>query len=49
MDRLGSKPLHEYLRDHAQKHPDRAAIIWYGRRVTYAELDEWCGRVAGVL
>lgn len=48
MDDLGSKPLHEYLREHAQRHPDRAAIIWYGRTITYAELDEWSGRVGAV-
>lgn len=48
MDDFGSKPLHEYLREHAQRHPDRAAIIWYGRTITYAELDEWSGRVGAV-
>ncbi|HXC37930.1 MAG TPA: AMP-binding protein [Burkholderiales bacterium] len=33
------QPLHEYLRQHARRQPDKAAYIWYGRPVTYAELD----------
>lgn len=36
----GKQPLHEYLRTHAQEHPDRTALNFYGTRVTYAELDE---------
>ena len=37
--RDGEKPLHEYLRAHAHQQPSRAAIIWYGRALTWAELD----------
>jgi len=37
--RDGEKPLHEYLRAHARRHPERAAFIWYGRALGYAELD----------
>lgn len=33
------QPLHEYLRQHALQQPDKAAYLWYGRSVTYAELD----------
>ncbi len=33
------KPLHEYLREHARRHPDKAAYIWYGRAISFAELD----------
>jgi long-chain acyl-CoA synthetase len=33
------QPLHEYLRQHARKQPDKAAFLWYGSTVTYAELD----------
>ncbi|WP_394782048.1 AMP-binding protein [Undibacterium sp.] len=33
------KPLHEHLRQHARTHPDKAAYIWYGRAISYAELD----------
>lgn len=35
----GEKPLHEYLRGHARRHPDKAALVWYGREISYAELD----------
>ncbi|MES2990165.1 MAG: AMP-binding protein [Pseudomonadota bacterium] len=35
----GEKPLHEYLRGHARAQPDKAAIVWYGRAISYAELD----------
>ncbi|RYF33581.1 MAG: AMP-dependent synthetase [Comamonadaceae bacterium] len=35
----GEKPLHEYLRQHAQQQPEKAAIVWYGRKISYAELD----------
>jgi long-chain acyl-CoA synthetase len=33
------QPLHAYLRQHARVQPDQAAFIWYGRAVSYAELD----------
>ncbi|GGC61697.1 AMP-binding protein [Undibacterium terreum] len=33
------KPLHEHLRQHARTQPDKAAYIWYGKRISYAELD----------
>lgn len=36
----GEQPLHEYLRTHAEEHPDRTALNFYGERVTYGELDE---------
>ncbi|MGB8419187.1 AMP-binding protein [Paraburkholderia sp.] len=32
-------PLHETLRAHARTMPSRAAQIWYGRVITWAELD----------
>jgi long-chain acyl-CoA synthetase len=31
--------LHEILRRHARTQPDRAAYLWYGRAISYAELD----------
>lgn len=37
--RDGEKPLHEYLRAHARRQPQRAAFLWYGRAVTWGELD----------
>ncbi|OUM04358.1 AMP-binding protein [Variovorax sp. JS1663] len=33
------QPLHEYLRTHARERGAHAACIWYGRTITYAELD----------
>jgi long-chain acyl-CoA synthetase len=36
---FGEQPLHEYLREHARRQPAKAALVWYGRELTYAELD----------
>ena len=33
------QPLHEYLRAHARERGEHAACIWYGRAISYAELD----------
>ena len=32
-------PLHEILRAHARRQPDKPAYLWYGAPVTYGELD----------
>ena len=32
-------PLHEFLRHHARQQPEHTAYMWYGRRISYAELD----------
>ncbi len=45
----GERPLHEYLRLHAQKTPERPAMIWYGQAITYAQLDDWSDRFATLL
>jgi len=37
--RHGEQPLHEYLRHYARTQPDKPAIVWYGREISYAELD----------
>ena len=34
-------PLHEHLRRHAREKPDAPAIVWYGRAITWRELDGW--------
>jgi long-chain acyl-CoA synthetase len=44
--RHGLRPLHEYLRLHARNTPDKAAVIWYGRRISWAELDDLSDRFA---
>ncbi len=36
---LGEIPLTEYLRERTRRSPDKAALIYYGREVSYAELD----------
>ncbi len=33
------EPLHAYLRKHARQTPHKPACIWYGRELTYGELD----------
>jgi long-chain acyl-CoA synthetase len=45
----GKKPLFEYLRDHAREFPDRTAIIFYGKEVTYGELDRMSDQFARFL
>ena len=32
-------PLHEHLRAHARRTPDKPAYLWYGAALTFAELD----------
>ena len=44
--RHGRRPLHEYLRLHARATPHKPAIVWYGRRISYAELDDLSDRFA---
>ncbi|KWT83947.1 MULTISPECIES: AMP-binding protein [unclassified Variovorax] len=44
--RHGQRPLHEYLREHARRNPDKPALVWYGRRISYAELDDLSDRFA---
>ncbi|MDM0115723.1 AMP-binding protein [Variovorax sp. J22R133] len=33
------QPLHEFLRQHARERGDHAVCIWYGHRMSFAELD----------
>jgi long-chain acyl-CoA synthetase len=44
--RHGRRPLHDYLRHHARVTPDKAAVVWYGRHISYAELDDLSDRFA---
>ena len=46
---FGELPLTEYLRRWAQQQPNRAAIIYYGATLTYAQLNEQSDRFAAVL
>lgn len=45
----GRKPLFDYLRDNARAFPDRTAIVFYGREVTYGELDRMSEQFAHYL
>ncbi len=45
----GAIPLHDYLRFQAKKKPDKPAIIFYGRTLTYQELNESSDRFAAYL
>lgn len=45
----GEIPLHDYLRFQAKKMPDKPAIIFYGRAITYGELDLASDRFAAYL
>ena len=47
--RLGERPLHEYLREHARRQPDKAAYHWYGNAITYAALDRMSDALAAKL
>lgn len=46
---LGEKPITEYLRERARLHPNKAAIVFYGRELSFAELDESSERFAALL
>jgi long-chain acyl-CoA synthetase len=46
---LGVVPLHEYLREWAKRQPDKDALIYYGKRFTYKELDQIVDRFATAL
>jgi long-chain acyl-CoA synthetase len=47
--RLGEKPLFEYLRQNAKDLPDKPACIFYGREITWKDLDEYTERFANFL
>ena len=42
----GKVPISEYLRRWARDHPERDAVIFYGSRITYNELNELSDRFA---
>lgn len=45
----GEIPVHEYLRKNAAIHPDKCLISFYGRDVSYREVDEASDRLANYL
>lgn len=44
-----NKPLHDFLRDNAQKNPTKIAINYYGREIKFQELDDLSDRFAAAL
>lgn len=46
---LKNKPLHEYLREHAQSTPEKTALIYYGKKFSYEELDSLSDKLADFL
>jgi acyl-CoA synthetase (AMP-forming)/AMP-acid ligase II len=46
---LPQRPLHTFLKDHARQSPDRLAIQYYGRGISFGELDEQSDRLAAAL
>jgi acyl-CoA synthetase (AMP-forming)/AMP-acid ligase II len=47
--RLPEEPLPVILKRHAQQRPQKPALVFYGREVSFAELDEASDRFAGWL
>jgi len=47
--RLEEKPLFEYLRQNAKDFPNKPAYIYYGREITWKELDDCTRRFANFL
>ncbi|MBI1822740.1 MAG: long-chain fatty acid--CoA ligase [Nitrospirae bacterium] len=47
--KIPSIPLHEILRESAKRFPNHQAMYFYGKSVTYAELDEQSNRFGNVL
>ena len=46
---LGEIPVHEYLRKNAANHPDKCLVSFYGRDVSYREVDTASDRLANYL
>ena len=44
-----AQPLHDSLRWYAQTIPHKAAIVWYGREISYGELDRLSDACAALL
>lgn len=42
-------PLYNLLEETAKKYPDKPALIFFGKKITYRQLDEMSDRIAGFL
>jgi long-chain acyl-CoA synthetase len=46
---FGLRPLHEYIRIHAKRCPNKTCLIYYGCRLTYGQLNDAVDRLAAAL
>ncbi|SBW08543.1 putative Acyl-CoA synthetase (AMP-forming)/AMP-acid ligase II [uncultured delta proteobacterium] len=46
---FGLRPLYEYVSIHAGRMPDKACLVYYGKRITYAQLEESINRLGNAL
>ena len=46
---FGEILITEYLQRWAVQHPDKSCLIYYGRNITFKELDDWSNRFAAFL
>ncbi|MEB3757129.1 MAG: AMP-binding protein [Desulfurococcales archaeon] len=46
---FGKIPIHEYLSKHAAQIPSKDYLIYYGKRITYREIDELSNKLANCL
>src|SRR5690606_11639132 len=46
---FGEIPITEYLKKWAEMTPDKPCIIFYGKEISFRELDEWSDRFASYL
>ncbi|WP_209123134.1 class I adenylate-forming enzyme family protein [Alkalihalobacillus sp. BA299] len=47
--RYGKKPLHDYVRQNAIETPHQVAYIYYGRNITWSEVDKYSEKLANYL
>ena len=45
---LPEKTLSDYVRDHGQQFPDREALVFLGKAITYRQLDQLADRMAAL-
>jgi len=46
---LIAKPLHEFLRESAKRHPEKAAVNYYGNQISFQQVDDLSDRLAAAL
>lgn len=46
---LGKVPIFHYLKDHAENTPEKTCIIFYGKKISYSEINDLSDRFAAYL